>query len=68
MSVISKTTSIPSPFICGAPPSPNDERSRSIRLLTSYCIYKQARLNATYMNAKMIELLHIKNRELSDYF
>ena len=38
------TTSTPSPFICGAPrppPPPSDERTRSIRLLTSYLIYKQ---------------------------
>ena len=40
----------PKPFYMrSAPPPtpPSDERSRSIRLLTSYLIYKQARLNAT---------------------
>ena len=34
-------------YMRGAPPTPSDERSRSIRLLTSYRIYKQARLTAT---------------------
>ena len=38
----------PKPFYMrSAPPPSSDERSRSIRLLTSYLIYKQARLNAT---------------------